>query len=791
MSEASPRLDLRPDHWAIVLDILRQHVPDRKVLAFGSRATWTAKNYSDLDLAILGNEPLSLDTTSALAEDFEEADLPFKVDIVDWARTDETFHTIIRRDGVIVQNPARFSESNISSAEWSIATIEAISEKVAMGPFGSSIKVKTFVPEGVPIISGQHLHNTKVDDNLGYNFITREHAQRLKNANVRCGDIIFTHAGNIGQVAYIPENSQFSRYVISQRQFYMRCDRTRAIAEFVTAYFKSPEGQHKLLANASQVGVPSIAQPVTYLRTVEIPVPPLPEQHAIAYILGTLDDKIELNRRMNETLEAMAHALFKSWFVDFDPVRAKMALNHSPLEGESQSDEPPGDSGCGGGTNRRSPQASRWGEIKRSYSEKTLNRAKSLRQNQTDAEVLLWHYLRNKQLDGYKFRRQQPIGPYIIDFACLPEKLLIELDGGQHAEREGYDEQRDRFLQSKGYRVLRFWNNEVFENCFDVLEQIYQALTSPDYSPHEGEPTQTTHHSPIEGESANQGPVPGLTGERQPAGAPVGGNMSAGNQVAETNAPPPHQPSPHGSPSATPPQGGSDWTVERARAYLDRMDPKIADLFPDRLVNSEIGEIPEGWAVGYLSDIASSPRRSINPANLEPGTPSIGLDHMPRYSIALTEWQNSEKVTSNKFAFKEGEFLFGKLRPYFHKVGIAPVNGICSTDIVVIAPIETAWSAYVLATISSFEFVNYTDQTSTGTKMPRTSWGIMSSYTLCLPPERLVQELENATEPMLGQVVTHVKSNRSLALLRDTLLPKLISGEIRLCNTDQTMEAVV
>ena len=161
---------------------------------------------------------------------------------------------------------------------------------------------------------------------------------------------------------------------------------------------------------------------------------------------------------MNETLEAMAHALFKSWFVDFDPVRAKMALNHSPLEGESQSDEPPGDSGCGGGTNRRSPQASRWGEIKRSYSEKTLNRAKSLRQNQTDAEVLLWHYLRNKQLDGYKFRRQQPIGPYIIDFACLPEKLLIELDGGQHAEREGYDEQRDRFLQSKGYRVLRFWN---------------------------------------------------------------------------------------------------------------------------------------------------------------------------------------------------------------------------------------------------------------------------------------------------------------------------------------------
>jgi type I restriction enzyme S subunit len=103
----------------------------------------------------------------------------------------------------------------------------------------------------------------------------------------------------------------------------MRCDRTKAIPEFVVAYFKTPEGQHKLLANTSQVGVPSIAQPVTYLRTIEIPLPPLPEQRAIAHILGALDDKIELNRQMNETLEAMARALFRSWFVDFDPVRAK------------------------------------------------------------------------------------------------------------------------------------------------------------------------------------------------------------------------------------------------------------------------------------------------------------------------------------------------------------------------------------------------------------------------------------------------------------------------------------
>ena len=218
------------------------------------------------------------------------------------------------------------------SGDWSTSTIEDIAEKVAMGPFGSSIKVDTFVPKGVPVISGQHLHGFRLDDSPGFNFISDEHSQQLANANVTHGDIVLTHRGTIGQVAYIPEDSQFDRYVVSQSQFYIRCDRSKAIPEFVSLYFKSPQGQHQLLANASQVGVPSIAQPVTYLRTIAIPLPPLPGQRAIAHVLGKLDDKIELNRRMNETLESMARALFKSWFVDFDPVRAKMDDRWRPGE---------------------------------------------------------------------------------------------------------------------------------------------------------------------------------------------------------------------------------------------------------------------------------------------------------------------------------------------------------------------------------------------------------------------------------------------------------------------------
>lgn len=207
--------------------------------------------------------------------------------------------------------------------EWPTVRVEDIAEKIAMGPFGSNIKVETFVEAGVPVISGAHLRGVRLDDG-DFNFVTDEHAERMKNSNVFRGDVIFTHAGNIGQVAYIPPNSQYARYVISQRQFYLRCDLSKADPAFVSYFFHGNDGQHKLLANASQTGVPSIARPSSYLKTIELSLPPLTEQRAIARILGTLDDKIELNRKQNETLEAMARALFKAWFVDFEPVRAKL-----------------------------------------------------------------------------------------------------------------------------------------------------------------------------------------------------------------------------------------------------------------------------------------------------------------------------------------------------------------------------------------------------------------------------------------------------------------------------------
>jgi type I restriction enzyme S subunit len=195
--------------------------------------------------------------------------------------------------------------------EWPYVPIEEVSLRVAMGPFGSSIKVSTFVSSGIPVISGQHLRGSRLYD-FDYNFVTEAHADQLAKANVQRGDVILTHAGNIGQVAYIPQSSQYERYVISQRQFYIRCDPSRLIPEFLVYYFESHEGRHRLLANANQTGVPSLSQPVTYIRKVEIPLPSLAEQRAISDVLGGIDDKIESNRRMTATIEKLVPLIFQS-----------------------------------------------------------------------------------------------------------------------------------------------------------------------------------------------------------------------------------------------------------------------------------------------------------------------------------------------------------------------------------------------------------------------------------------------------------------------------------------------
>ena len=177
----------------------------------------------------------------------------------------------------LLQQAIALYEHLLQEAEWPTATILDIAEKVAMGPFGSNIKVSTFVPEGVPIISGNHLRGYFLEE-PEFNYITEEHAERLKNSIVYPHDLIFTHAGNIGQVAMIPDGCKYDRYVLSQRQFYLRCDATKVVPEFLLMFFHSASGQHELLSYANQTGVPSIAQPASNLKKIPFKCPPMQEQ---------------------------------------------------------------------------------------------------------------------------------------------------------------------------------------------------------------------------------------------------------------------------------------------------------------------------------------------------------------------------------------------------------------------------------------------------------------------------------------------------------------------------------
>ena len=439
------------------------------------------------------------------------------------------------------------------TAEWPIKTIAECASpepySTQIGPFGKALMADEYVESGVPVLRGANVNQGRFHDD-DFVFINEETANRLNKFESFPGDVLLVHKGTLGQIGLMPSRRKYARYVMGNSMMRVRCDPTKVLPEYLYYWLSSPDGQHYLFSRVSQVGVPQIQTPLTSLREAELPIPSLPEQRAIVEILGALDSKIELNRRTNETIEDIARAIFKSWFVDFDPVRAKM---------------------------------------------------------------------------------------------------------------EG----------------------------------------------------------------------------RRPLG----------------------------------------------------MDTETAALFPDSLLESELGPIPKGWRVGVVGDVTDNFRRQVNPSQLEAPTAYIGLEHMPRRSIALGDWAMSDGLGSNKFGFERGDILFGKLRPYFHKVGVAPVDGVCSTDILVLAPRAPEWHSFVLGHVSSGELVAHADAASTGTRMPRTNWKDLSSYRIAIPPVDVTSVFHALVSPLVEAIIRNTHEARTLAALRDTLLPKLISGEVRIRDAEQMAEA--
>jgi type I restriction enzyme S subunit len=434
-------------------------------------------------------------------------------------------------------------------SHWERTTLGTICERggglVQTGPFGSQLHAADYVAVGIPSIMPVNIENFRVTEQ-GIERVAPADAERLSRHLVRPGDIVFSRRGDVERHALIRESERGwmcgTGCVLVRMGDKWKHDETPVLPEFASYWLRHPDVRGWIVAHAVGSTMPNLNTSI--MAAIPFVVPPLPEQRSISRVLGGLDDKIELNRRMNRTLEDLARGLFRSWFVDFDPVTKP----------------------------------------------------------------------------------------------------------------------------SRGF---------------------------------------------------------------------------AGNG--------------HGRAPATP-----------------------AGLFPKRLVDSPIGPIPEGWRVGTLGDIGTNPRRGVLPSEVDSATPYIGLEHMPRRCIALDDWGTAADVSSGKSRFARGEILFGKLRPYFHKVGVALIDGVCSTDVIVAAPKKECWFGVLLGHLSSDEFIDYVDGASGGTRMPRTSWGDMARYQIAIPPEPIAASFAVWLRRVSELMREHAHESRTLAALRDALLPQLLSGEIRL-----------
>ena len=204
--------------------------------------------------------------------------------------------------------------------EYKTYKLQDVIQDIAAGPFGSNLPVSCFTSSGFPIIDGANLKGFSVTDNIT-KFVSEGKARSLHRSIAKRGDVIVTISGTIGQIAYIPEDSRYTEYLVSQRQFRVSFDQTKIYIPFLVYYFHTAEGQHKILSFANQTGVPALSQPLKNFKNIEVKIPSVEAQRKMMEPILSLDSKIEINRRINGNLEQQVQALFKAWFVDFEPFK--------------------------------------------------------------------------------------------------------------------------------------------------------------------------------------------------------------------------------------------------------------------------------------------------------------------------------------------------------------------------------------------------------------------------------------------------------------------------------------
>ena len=185
---------------------------------------------------------------------------------------------------------------------------------IAAGPFGSNLKKECFVEYGFPIIDGANLKGFKVTDNVT-KFVTKEKAYSLHRSIAKRNDVVVTISGTLGQIAYIPYDSEYEEYLCSQRQFRVTFDTTKVYVPYLVYYFHTYEGKNKILMFANQVGVPALSQPLKNFKLISIDLPSLERQKRIANVIECINCKIESNDAINRNLSEQCDAIYKERFV--------------------------------------------------------------------------------------------------------------------------------------------------------------------------------------------------------------------------------------------------------------------------------------------------------------------------------------------------------------------------------------------------------------------------------------------------------------------------------------------
>ena len=206
--------------------------------------------------------------------------------------------------------------------------------------------------------------------------------------------------------------------------------------------------------------------------------------------------------------------------------------------------------------------------------------------------------------------------------------------------------------------------------------------------------------------------------------------------------------------------------------------------FPGHEKVKRIKGVPEGWEVRTLASFSSEIKKGIKKKNLADAERYLGLEHIPRRSISIKEWATASTVDSDKLLFQDRDILFGKIRPYLHKIALAHFSGACSSDTIILRPKEKIYEGYLLFTVFSDTFIELATVASKGTKMPRADWEFLKKLELAVPDAKLLKVFQTQFEVLFSQIVNLLRANEVLTASRDLLLPRLISGKLSVEHLD-------